>query len=183
MRTLSDVDRIELEKAVQEGLTQRAIGKRFGKSQTTVKHWLNKYQLKTISTQRRELIEPPQDKPREIERMCLHHGLTRAIWQPSKNGYRCCKCQSDRVSKARRDLKSLLVAKLGGSCFQCGYQKSVWALQFHHRNSDEKEYEMGFLIRDRNKKLAMYEVEKCDLLCANCHAEIEEQIWLGNSAW
>jgi hypothetical protein len=36
---------------------------------------------------------------------------------------------------------------------------------------------MGALIRDRKRSLALQEVQKCDLVCSNCHGEIEEEIY------
>lgn len=90
----------------------------------------------------------------------------------------CKKCRSGRVSKDRRIIKQELVNILGGKCSKCKYDKSVWSLQFHHLDSSSKEYEIGDLIKNRDRKRLKEEIKKCILVCANCHGEIEEQIYL-----
>jgi predicted nucleic acid-binding Zn ribbon protein len=61
----------------------------------------------------------------------------------------------------------------GGKCERCGYNKNMAALEFHHVNPEEKEFpldarRLSNTHIDRLKK----EVDKCMLLCANCHREI-----------
>lgn len=58
----------------------------------------------------------------------------------------------------------------GGCCQVCGYKKSYKALQFHHRDPATKLYDWGKL-RLRPIADIKSELDKCDLLCANCHAE------------
>lgn len=72
----------------------------------------------------------------------------------------------------RLDRKSELILSKGGCCQKCGYKKNYAALQFHHRNPKEKLF--GLDVRNiggRNLQEIVIEVNKCDLLCANCHAE------------
>lgn len=66
-----------------------------------------------------------------------------------------------------------LVKYLGGKCCRCGYDKSLSALEFHHRNPEEKEFSLdmrniGGMKMDKLKE----EADKCDLVCSNCHREI-----------
>jgi hypothetical protein len=50
------------------------------------------------------------------------------------------------------------------------------ALQFHHLNPQEKEF--GLAVSGRTRAIAELrrEAEKCVLLCANCHVEVERGI-------
>jgi 5-methylcytosine-specific restriction endonuclease McrA len=81
-------------------------------------------------------------------------------------------CGSCMVNKRRFKQKQEAVKYLGGKCQKCGYDKSVTAMQFHHRNPDEKSFTIsGNHSRAWTKTLA--ELDKCDLLCANCHHEVE----------
>lgn len=59
--------------------------------------------------------------------------------------------------------------KING-CAICGYNKCEVALEFHHVNQEDKKY---CISRGQfgNKDL-IDEVQKCILLCANCHREI-----------
>lgn len=74
-----------------------------------------------------------------------------------------------KVSEARRKLKLQAISHKGGSCEVCGYRKCPAALTFHHEDPKEKDFEIGSCIRSWDK--IRNEIEKCRLLCANCHAE------------
>lgn len=66
-------------------------------------------------------------------------------------------------------LKQSAVNYLGGGCLLCGYNRCLRALHFHHLNPHEKDFNIS-------EKSTWYdirnEIEKCVLLCANCHAEV-----------
>lgn len=64
------------------------------------------------------------------------------------------------------------VLKRGGKCEQCGYDKNLAALEFHHINSEEKDFQID-LRAFSNHSLENLELElnKCKLLCATCHRE------------
>lgn len=74
----------------------------------------------------------------------------------------------------RRDLKQRLVEVAGGECQRCGYNKSLRALSFHRRDPEHKTFALSEAFIHAWSRLAE-EILKCDLLCANCHMEIEEQ--------
>lgn len=63
--------------------------------------------------------------------------------------------------------------KLEHGCSKCGYTKSARALQFHHADGD-KLFNIGESLRLGRKKL-WAEIDKCVLLCANCHAEAHDE--------
>jgi len=83
--------------------------------------------------------------------------------------------KQNALSLYRRALerKEMLIDLAGGAC-KCGYNKSRNALSFHHRDPKEKLFGLC-LNKLWNKSLdeIMTEFHKCDLLCLNCHAEIE----------
>ena len=86
---------------------------------------------------------------------------------------RCRKCRSDRTLRARQSRKAELVAALGGKCQRCGYDRCVWSLDFHHRDKNTKEFGIGKMTGVLSKARLLVEAKKCDLLCKNCHFEIE----------
>ena len=55
-------------------------------------------------------------------------------------------------------------------CATCGYRKNVNALHLHHRDRAAKEIKVSQLNRYGRPKIKA-ELAKCDVLCANCHAE------------
>jgi len=59
------------------------------------------------------------------------------------------------------------VAARGGRCEDCGYSRCVAALEFHHRDTSTKEFGVGGYDGSLDRLRA--EIQKCDLLCANCH--------------
>ena len=79
---------------------------------------------------------------------------------------------SKSVTKHRQNMKKLLVEYKGGKCELCGYDKSLSALTFHHINPDEKEFTIGG--KNYSKERMIKEVDKCILVCQNCHCEIHE---------
>jgi hypothetical protein len=109
---------------------------------------------------------------REIERTCAKHGKTKFILE-GRDYYRCARCRAERVAGRRRKIKQVLVSEAGGRCQICGYDKSVAALHFHHRDPAEKEFGLSGNGATRSIKRAREEAAKCVVLCANCHAEVE----------
>lgn len=69
-------------------------------------------------------------------------------------------------------IKWYLMSLKGGKCQICGYNKNLSALSFHHRNPAEKSFEIDQrACANRSIEALVKEVNKCDLLCCNCHAE------------
>lgn len=85
--------------------------------------------------------------------------------------YRCAACQVEAVSKRRRALKALAVHYLGGKCEDCGYNKSIAAMEFHHRDPSQKDFSIAGSGVTRSFESMKVELDKCKLLCANCHRE------------
>lgn len=65
-----------------------------------------------------------------------------------------------------------MVHVMGDKCQICGYDKCLSALEFHHIVSEEKLF--GFNKANNTAwETIIKELEKCILVCANCHREIE----------
>jgi arsenate reductase-like glutaredoxin family protein len=81
------------------------------------------------------------------------------------------------LKNSRVRLKEKLVEYKGGKCERCGYDKCITALEFHHLDPDEKEFGVGnFEVLSFGK--CKKEVDKCILVCANCHREIHYEEYL-----
>ncbi len=84
-------------------------------------------------------------------------------------------CGSCRVARFRANIKAKALEYLGNKCSKCGYEKCKRALQFHHTDPSEKDFGIsGSENRSWDKVKA--ELDKCILVCANCHMEIHEEI-------
>jgi len=77
------------------------------------------------------------------------------------------------VTKRRRKIKQLAIAYKGGQCQICGYSKYQGALDLHHIDQDSKEFGIGDKGYTRSWEKVKIELDKCTLLCANCHREVE----------
>jgi hypothetical protein len=167
------VDREELARLVALGYTQRAIAVELGCSQTTVRYWLRRWGLKTQPTLAIDDGRGARDAgitERELD--CKKHGRARFVLD-TQGCYRCAKCRADRVATRRRQIKEILVTEAGGRCVLCGYDRHVAALHFHHRDPAAKRFGLGAGGLTRSLASARAEAAKCDLLCSNCHAEVE----------
>lgn len=74
------------------------------------------------------------------------------------------------TSDYRRNVKRRLIEYKGGKCQICGYNRCINALEFHHLDPNEKD----FTISGGTKSFESLkpEVDKCILVCSNCHREI-----------
>lgn len=72
-------------------------------------------------------------------------------------------------------MKLQAIKLLGGKCSICGYNKCVDALEFHHKNPNEKEFKLGS-GNTMSWKEYKNEAMKCILVCSNCHKEIHYKL-------
>jgi transposase len=160
------VDRVELKKLVEAGLTVRQIAAHTGKGYSTIRYWLAKFGLRTLhrGPGRASRLE-------NGERICPRHGRVQFV--TDSHGNRCTKCRSQQVAARRRRVKRILVEEAGGCCALCGYDRYVGALQFHHLKPAEKSFHLGMSGLTRSIETMRREAAKCLLLCSNCHAEVE----------
>jgi len=86
----------------------------------------------------------------------------------------CCKdCLKIYRNTKRHSEKQKAVDYKGGRCQICGYDRSLRALQFHHLDPSKKDFTLSHhshFIFENFKE----EIDKCILICANCHAEIHD---------
>jgi hypothetical protein len=79
------------------------------------------------------------------------------------------------VCEYRRKTKQKAVEYKGGKCQRCDYDKSIAALDFHHRDPSGKDFSLASAGKTWNWERIKPEIDKCDLVCKNCHAEIHEE--------
>lgn len=81
----------------------------------------------------------------------------------------------DNVNKQRRKRgdkhKKQLIAYKGGKCQICGYNDCIAALDFHHVKR-EKKFDIGRGGGCYSLRKLKEEVDKCILVCSNCHRKI-----------
>jgi len=72
----------------------------------------------------------------------------------------------------QRRKKIFAIEQFGGKCQMCGYDKCINALCFHHLDKTEKEFKPSYIIMRWSWEKVKLELDKCILVCSNCHAEI-----------
>ena len=82
--------------------------------------------------------------------------------------------KSKSVIEWRKRKKIELVKYKGGRCEKCGYDKSISALCFHHLDPDQKDFSIS--CKSYSIERLKKEVDKCILVCANCHIELHDEI-------
>ena len=82
---------------------------------------------------------------------------------------------SEAVIDWRRRKKIELVEYKGGKCEKCGYDKCNSALEFHHLDPTKKDFSPSANMNMAWNKI-QNEIDKCILVCANCHREIHEKL-------
>lgn len=60
----------------------------------------------------------------------------------------------------------------GSCCGVCGYDRCNGALEFHHLDPNEKDFGISHKGYTRSWEKVKTELDKCVMLCANCHREV-----------
>lgn len=89
-----------------------------------------------------------------------------------KRNYQYCRpCQKEYLINKQQIFKQICIDYKGGKCQICGYDKCQAAFDFHHLDPSKKDFNIsrykGVIMTDKVKD----ELDKCILLCANCHRE------------
>jgi len=79
------------------------------------------------------------------------------------------------VKDFRKRNKEKAIEYKGGKCEKCGYDKCNSALEFHHLDPTKKDFSPSANMNMAWNKI-QNEIDKCILVCANCHREIHEKL-------
>lgn len=65
--------------------------------------------------------------------------------------------------------KYLDTYKVSHGCVDCGFNEHPAALEFDHLPGYEKLFDIGRAVYKRAWKAVLAEIEKCEVVCSNCH--------------
>ena len=96
-------------------------------------------------------------------------------WRDKKKGTRradCKECHSGYMKQQYAQKKNIIEEqKAQQKCAKCGESRG-YVLDYHHLNPEEKETTIARMTSNKYKlEDIQKEVEKCIVLCANCHRE------------
>jgi len=81
----------------------------------------------------------------------------------------------EAVQRRRKSLRSKALEYKGSKCIFCGYEKCESALEFHHLDESKKEFGLSSRGLTRSWKKIKAELDKCVLVCSNCHRELHSK--------
>lgn len=162
------IEKIKLKELVDRGLSTYKIAKEISCSPTNVRHYLKKYKLKTKS-----LSFWTKDR-KCVCTICGETDQSKFYKRKKRKGFYtyCSNCLRKRQIENNRKNKLLSIEYKGGKCIRCGYKKCPAALAFHHRNPEEKNLDWKRMRNYADFEKLKVELDKCDLVCNNCHTEI-----------
>jgi hypothetical protein len=80
------------------------------------------------------------------------------------------KASYDRTGKDRYQKKRVWLNELKNHpCEDCERKFPPECMDFDHRQGEKKSFNIGSKLPSRSKERILEEIEKCDLVCANCH--------------
>lgn len=88
----------------------------------------------------------------------------------------CKSCTIKQTVERQRKFKEECVKYKGSKCEKCGYNKYVGALEFHHKDSNQKDFTIAHSRLTSFSDKVKQELDKCEILCSNCHREIHAKI-------
>jgi hypothetical protein len=142
-----------LQKFIEDKLSTYQVAAKLGCSPSNIRYLIHKYGLH------------PSFGP---------HGKGRRTRLPEEHAARVV----EYVVAHRRRLKDRAIEYKGGRCQLCSYAKCNGALEFHHVNKATKRFGLAKNGRIRSWTLIRAELDKCILICSNCHREVEAGIRL-----
>lgn len=90
----------------------------------------------------------------------------------------------EKTKTSRIVVRRQLLEMFGAQCSRCDYGEFESALEFHHKDPNDKAYEIGKLIArycasgfTADWELLLTEVKKCKILCSNCHQAFHHGAW------
>lgn len=145
------MDKLLLKQKIKAGLTTRELANNFNVSQTTIRYWLKKYNLKT-----KHLARPRKKSTGK----CL-------VCQKNIKENNICAGCSTKIRRYRNKREAVRIK--GGKCEICGWTGPIAGFDFHHKDPSKKDFEIGNVANKAWTSIKK-EIKKCRLLCRNCHS-------------
>jgi len=168
----------EIEKMINEGMSLNQISRETGKSLTTVRYWVKKYELRSSHLQFKFLTKKEIGHERKCPK-CQNILPSTEFYKKRgiDHASTYCKiCTTEQSLNRMQRLKKQMVDYKGGSCMICGYKKYMGALEFHHLDPTQKDFNLAHMKKYTFDDKVKKELDKCVLVCSNCHREIHGKV-------
>jgi len=95
-----------------------------------------------------------------------------------RNNLKCREKTYERTRKRKQRIATYILQIKNQAICKCGENHPA-CLVFHHRNPEEKEFDIATAVRNGYGEVRLAkEIKKCDLMCSNCHLKLH---WEENS--
>lgn len=152
-------------KLYEEGYSKKEIGKILKISRYIVDKYLGKIKNKKTCLICSKEFEIKNNKQTTCSKQCRSEFKKEYL---KKRGYEYEKLVTWRIKQ-----KNKAVEYKGGKCVICKYDRCKSALEFHHIDPSEKDFNISS-TKNRKFEDIINELDKCILVCANCHREIHD---------
>lgn len=105
-------------------------------------------------------------------------GYTAAHHQANKEKTKAQRRKNHRAWRQRRkdEMRAVVDQIKSDPCMDCGQSFHPWQMQFDHRDPSQKKFNIATAVHwtyqaRYSKEAILEEIAKCDLVCANCHAD------------
>ena len=85
--------------------------------------------------------------------------------------------KSRKTAETRAWRRDYFLAQRRGKCMKCGYSRCKDALHWHHVWPKEKSFGLSMSVMHHAIEKLQREINKCVLLCGNCHSELHAGVW------
>ena len=140
----------EMQILIDKNYTIKQLALHFDKAPGSIKYWLSKFSLKTKQLASKYKYAHLS----EIEQIANRKKL-----------------DVEQVARRRKKVREKAIEYKGGKCEFCGYSSCNAALEFHHIDATTKKFELSISNMGTAWSTLKLEIDKCLLLCANCHRE------------
>ena len=169
---------------INDELSIAAIAEKTNFSKTNVRYWLKKHNLKTKNNKYNRKYKksyanvlkycPICEKKKELDEFYPRSADDR---KHEPCGY-CKTCSNAYHTKRVRRVKIRMIGYKGGECVDC--KKTLFdfhpdLFDFHHRDSTQKDINFN-RIKYQKWDYIKKELDKCNLMCSNCHRTLEAEI-------
>lgn len=167
------MDKDQLLNLIDCGYCQRELANHFNCSRSKITYWLNIYNISTKYKKSNPLVALPD---RKICSVCKIDKKNTEFYRRKGRKYglnsRCKDCTKLESPNRKRKFKNDCVDHKGGECQCCGYNNCNNALDFHHIDPKKKKFNISDPGRYKITQEVLDELDKCILVCSNCHREI-----------
>lgn len=167
MIVIRDITKEQLKTALLKHKLQKDVAKELNTYPSRLSYLIKLYNLEEFAPNRNFRIK----KTNPLCRIC---GETDSSKFYKTSLAVCKKCKPIQVKINRQSFRKQLIDYKGGKCIVCGYSK-IYALDFHYVDATKKDFQLVTKMYRKRKDYIeediKKELDKCVLLCANCHRE------------